>query len=266
MSETRIAIAGATGRMGRRLVGVGHGTAGRKVVAAITRSDDPLLKADAGAIALIGEIGVLVRDDLDPSIQADVLIDFSAPEGFRKCLPVCVQRRIAMVVGTTGLTDADQRAIDDASKQVPILQSTNMSLGVAVLNKVAALTAKMLGPEYDIEIVESHHKHKKDAPSGTALTLLDHILNATNKTRSDVDFGRNGPEALRRPGSIGMHVLRMGDVTGTHTVHFAIDGERLELTHVATNRDVFVHGALRAATWLAQQKPGRYTMSDVLGV
>lgn len=266
MSDTRIAIAGASGRMGRRLVALGHNTGGRQVVAAITRPDDPLLHADAGAIAVVGDIGVKLRSDVDPSSAIDVLIDFSAPEGFRACLPVCVQRKIAMVVGTTGLTDADQRAIDDASKQIPILQSTNMSLGVAVLNKVAALTAKMLGPEYDIEIVEAHHKHKKDAPSGTALTLLDHILKATGKTKADVDYGRNGAEALRRPGSIGMHALRMGDVTGTHTAHFAIDGERLELTHVATNRDVFVHGALRAAVWLAKQKAGRYTMSDVLGV
>lgn len=252
--------------MGRRLVAVGHGSGGRAVVAAITRADDPLLNADAGAIAMIGEIGVPVRASLDGVSSVDVLIDFSAPEGFRACLPACVSKKIAMVVGTTGLTDADQRAIDEAAKSIPILQSTNMSLGVAVLNKIAALTAKMLGPDYDIEIVEAHHKHKKDAPSGTALTLLDHVLKATGKTRDDVDFGRHGAEALRRPGSIGMHALRMGDVTGTHTAHFAIEGERIELSHIATNRDVFVQGALRAATWLAKQKPGRYTMSDVLGV
>ncbi|MFT3788611.1 MAG: 4-hydroxy-tetrahydrodipicolinate reductase [Tepidisphaeraceae bacterium] len=264
MPDTRLAIAGATGRMGRRLVALGHNLGGRTVVAATTRPDDPLLGQDAGVIAGIPSMGVKVGTSID--VPVDVVIDFSAPEGLRQWLPVCKARNIAMVVGTTGLTAADQQLIDDAAKVIPILQSTNMSLGVAVMNKVAALMAKMLGPDYDIEITETHHKHKKDAPSGTALTLLDHILQATGRTRDDVANGRHGAEALRVPGSVGMHSLRMGDVTGMHTAHFATDGERLELTHVATNRDVFVHGALRTASWLAKQKPGRYTMPDVLGV
>jgi 4-hydroxy-tetrahydrodipicolinate reductase len=141
-----------------------------------------------------------------------------------------------------------------------------MSLGVAVLNRIAAQVAKQLGDDYDIEIVEAHHRFKKDAPSGTADSLAAAILNATGKGRDALVYGRHGDEALRERGKVGMHSLRVGDEVGRHTAYFAALGERLELTHVATNRDTFVHGALRAAKWLADQKPGRYTIDDVLGM
>jgi 4-hydroxy-tetrahydrodipicolinate reductase len=264
MSKINVAIAGATGRMGRRLVAVGSSKPALAITAGTTHDADPLLGKDLGELAGVGALGAVATAELTGAI--DVVIDFSAPAAFRKWLPACVAKKIPMIVGTTGLTDDDQSAINNAAKQIAILQSTNMSLGVAVLNQVAAQVAKMLGDDYDIEIVESHHKHKKDAPSGTALTLLEHILQATGKTKSQVVNGRDGAEALREPGSIGMHALRMGDVVGIHTVHYATDGERLEFTHTATNRDVFVQGALRAAQWIVTQKPGRYTMRDVLGL
>jgi 4-hydroxy-tetrahydrodipicolinate reductase len=141
-----------------------------------------------------------------------------------------------------------------------------MSLGVNVLFKIAGQVARILGDDYDIEILEGHHRFKKDAPSGTALGLADAILTATGKTRDDLVYGRQGDEAVRERGEIGMHSLRIGDEVGRHTAYFAALGERLELTHVATNRDTFAHGALRAAAWLAAQKPGRYRMADLLGL
>jgi 4-hydroxy-tetrahydrodipicolinate reductase len=171
-----------------------------------------------------------------------------------------------MVIGTTGLQDQDHAAIDRAATDIAILQAPNMSLGVNVLFKIAGEVAKMLGDDYDKEIVEGHHRFKKDAPSGTAMGLAEAILAAMNKSRDTVKFGRSGDDCVRGRGEIGMHSLRIGDEVGRHTAYFAALGERLELTHVATNRDTFAHGALRAAKWLAGQKPGRYRIADMLGI
>ena len=171
-----------------------------------------------------------------------------------------------MAIGTTGLQEQDHAAIDRAAADIPILQAPNMSVGVNVLFKIAGQVASMLGDDYDVEIVEAHHRFKKDAPSGTAYGLADAILKATGKTRDSMAFGRHGDDATRKPGEIGIHSLRIGDDVGRHTAYFAALGERLELTHVATNRDTFVHGALKAAKWLAGQKPGRYVLADMLGL
>ena len=173
---------------------------------------------------------------------------------------------IAMVIGTTGLSDQDYATIDIHSRDIPVLQAPNMSLGVNLLFRIAAEVAKVLGDDYDVEIIEAHHRFKKDAPSGTAKGLADAILKATGKSRENLVFDRHGDEVPRKRGDIGIHALRIGDEVGRHTAHFAALGERLELTHVATNRDTFVHGALKAAKWLAGQKPGRYRMSDMLGL
>ena len=171
-----------------------------------------------------------------------------------------------MVIGTTGLHPTDQECIDQAAEDIAVLQAPNMSLGVNLLFKIAGEVARALGDDYDKEIVEGHHRFKKDAPSGTALGLAEAILKATGKTRDSLVYDRHGDEAVRARGDIGMHALRIGDEIGRHTAYFAALGERLELTHVATNRDTFAHGALRAAKWLAGQRPGRYTMMDVLGL
>jgi 4-hydroxy-tetrahydrodipicolinate reductase len=261
---TSIAITGAGGRMGQRLVALAHQDPALKVVGAIERPDHDVQSRDAGEIAGVGSIGVPVTFDLKPTPH--VLIDFTIPASTRHWLKTCRDRGIAMIIGTTGLAPQDHAAIDRAAEDIAILQAPNMSLAVNVLFKVAAEVARMLGEDYDIEIVEGHHRFKKDAPSGTALGLADAILKAVGKTRDALVFDRCGDEVTRKRGEIGMHALRIGDEIGRHTAYFAALGERLELTHVATNRDTFVHGALRAAKWLATQKPGRYTIANVLGL
>lgn len=228
------------------------------------RSDHPLLGKDAGEIAGVGNIACPLSADL--RVEARVMVDFTAPAATRRWIEVCRERKIALVIGTTGLQPADQQLIDQAGRDIAILQAPNMSLGVNLLFKLVGEVAKVLGDDYDIEIVEGHHRFKKDAPSGTALGIADAILKATGKTRESLLYDRHGDDVLRKRGQIGMHALRIGDEVGRHTAYFAALGERLELTHVATNRDTFVHGALRAAEWLAGQKPGRYHMADMLGL
>lgn len=249
--------------MGRRLIALAA-EANLNVIAALGRPSSKFLGQDAGRLAGIAELNVPVTADLKASPA--VLIDFTTPEAMRHWLQICRDKKISMVIGTTGLSTSDHAAIDQAASQIAVLQSPNMSVGVNLLFKLVAQTAQTLGDAYDIEIVEAHHRFKKDAPSGTAAGIADSILKATHKTKDALVFDRHGDDCLRQPGQIGMHSLRIGDETGRHTAYFAALGERLELTHVATNRDTFVHGALRAASWLANKKPGRYTMMDVLGL
>ncbi len=261
---TSVVITGAAGRMGQRLVSLAKQDGGFDIIGAIERAEHPQQSRDAGEIAGIGPIGTPITFDLKSTPQ--VLIDFTAPAAMRHWLNGCRQRGIAMVIGTTGLQNEDHAAIDQAAADIAILQAPNMSLGVNLLFKIAGEVAKKLGDDYDIEIVEGHHRFKKDAPSGTAMGLADSILKSTGKTRDALSYDRHGDDAVRQRGEIGMHALRIGDEIGRHTAYFAALGERLELTHVATNRDTFVHGALRAAKWLAGQKPGRYAIADVLGL
>jgi 4-hydroxy-tetrahydrodipicolinate reductase len=232
-----VAITGASGRMGTRLIALAHQDPHLRVIAALERDDHPTLGQSVNGVEISSALAA----------TPNVLVDFTSPESMRHWLALAQQRNFAMLIGTTGLAADDHQAIDVAAKQVPILQAPNMSVGVNVLFKIAAEVARTLGAEYDIEIVEAHHRFKKDAPSGTACGLADAIKSAT-------------------PRDIPTHSLRIGDEIGRHTAYFAALGERVELTHVATNRDTFALGALRAAKWLAQQKPGRYTMNDVLGL
>lgn len=267
MSTISLAIAGAAGRMGRRLIALSAQQPETfRLVAAL---DQPaiFLGQDAGALAGHSPLGITISSNLDSIAQPpDVLIDFSAPAGTRSLLTQCVSRKVPMLIGTTGLTAADQAAIDQAAKSIPVLQAANTSLGVNILLAVAAQVARQLGADYDIEIVEAHHNLKKDAPSGTALALADAICKATGRdSHHDLVHGREG-DSPRQKGTIGMHALRMADVVGEHTIYYAAAGERIEIKHVATNRDTFAKGALRAAVFLAKAKPGRYTMADVLGV
>ncbi|MGF1633454.1 MAG: 4-hydroxy-tetrahydrodipicolinate reductase [Phycisphaerae bacterium] len=236
----KLAIVGANGRMGQRLIALAGEDPGLAVAAALDVGDTHL-----------------------PS-GMDVLIDFSTPAGFRHWLPACGEAGVAVVSGTTGLTPADAALLDATAKRVPLLHATNMSPGVAVLNRLAAEAARMLGDEYDIEVLEAHHNRKVDAPSGTARTLLERLLKATGRDEAALAHGRHGDDARRAPRSIGVHALRMGDEVGTHTAYFAGTGERIELTHKATSRDTFAAGALRAARWLAGKPAGRYTIEDVV--
>lgn len=261
---TTIAITGAGGRMGQRLIALA-GQHQLRVAAALERAGHAAIGKDAGTLCGIEPLGVAVSSELG-QVKPKVLIDFSSPAGTRAMLARCCAGGIGMVIGTTGLSEADFAEIDQAAKKIPILWAPNMSLGVNVLFKIAAEVARMLGADYDIEIVEAHHRFKKDAPSGTALGLADAILASTGKTRDALTYGRHGDDVPRQPGEVGMHSLRIGDEVGLHTAYFAALGERLELTHKATSRDTFAHGALRAAGWLAGKAAGRYAIADMLGI
>ncbi len=261
-----IAIHGAAGRMGRRLVALTAEDPQLKLVAAVDQPGGSLLGQDAGTIAGTGPLGVALTDHL-PASGVDVLIDFTNPAGARQALELATRAGIALVIGTTGLKQPDHAAIDAAGRSIPVLQAPNMSLGVNLLFALAAQAAKRLGDDFDIEIIEAHHRLKKDAPSGTALGIAQAICDATGKSmQNDLVHGRQGEDVPRQPGQIGMHALRLGDVVGDHTVSFAAPGERLELIHRATNRDVFVRGALHAAKWLKGKPAGRYSMANVLGL
>lgn len=265
MSETvnkpvGLAIAGAAGRMGRRLCALAASTEGVKLVEAFDVEGHPAL----GTLAAEGSDLVI---HAGPKGKADAMIDFTTPEATRRLIELCSRESIAMVIGTTGLTDADQDLIDEAARAIPILQATNFSRVVNVLNVLVAQAAKMLGDSYDIEIVEAHHKHKKDAPSGTALTLAEKVCEATGRDfKTDVVTSRSGDDCVRRKGEITVQALRLGDVVGEHTVMYAAPGERMELRHIGTSRDSYASGAVYAAHWIARKKPGRYTMADVLGL
>jgi 4-hydroxy-tetrahydrodipicolinate reductase len=273
MSTISLAIAGAAGRMGRRLIALASEEPHFFTIAAATDApNSPFLGKDAGVLAGAAPLGIAVTATLAGS--PDVLIDFSAAPATRLLIDQCVQRKIAMIIGTTGLTAADQETINQAAHAIPILQATNTSLGVNVLLAITAQVARQLGDDYDIEIVEAHHNQKKDAPSGTALSLAESICKSTGRSMdSDLVYGRGGKvggardqDETRKKGTIGMHAVRMGDVVGEHAIYYATPGERIEIRHVATSRDTFARGALRAAAFLARQKPGRYTMNDVLGL
>ena len=260
----KVAINGAAGRMGRRLVALVTEEDDMQVVAALEGSGHELVGRDAGEIAGIGPIGVPVSAEWKE--RADVLIDFSVPAGTMARLPQAVEKGTAMLIGTTGLTDDQRAEIAKAAERIPVLQAPNMSVGVNLLFKLAGEVAAALGDEYDIEIVETHHRFKKDAPSGTALRLAESIAEATGRDLSkEAVYGRHGATGERTRREIGIHALRAGDIVGDHTVIFSTLGERIELTHRAHTRDTFARGALRAARFLAGKPPRMYSIQDVLG-
>jgi len=262
----KVAILGAAGRMGRRLITLAHESEDFTIVAAVEAPGNAQLTKDAGVLAGIGEIGVPLTDTLDTIADTpEVLIDFTVPAGTLHWLDVCHRRRIAMVIGTTGLTPKQHEQLQQAAGKIPILWSANMSLGVNLLFRLAAEVAGRLPRHYDVEIVEAHHRFKRDAPSGTAMELARQVARARQWPWPDcLEHGRAGAEATRRPETIGMHALRGGDIIGEHTVLFTTLGETVELRHRAHSRDTFARGALQAARFLAGRKPGFYTMSDVL--
>lgn len=261
---TRLAITGAAGRMGQRLIALAQDNDQLTVVAATERAGHDDLGKDAGELAGLGKINVVLAETVD--VDCDVLIDFTVPASTRQWVDVCRQRKIAMLIGTTGLEPADHALFDEASNDIALLQAPNTSLGVNLLLTMVGEVANRLGDDYDIEVVEAHHRFKKDAPSGTAAALADAIVQATGRTQDDLVYGRHGVDAERTPRQIGMHSLRNGDEVGRHTVSYATLGERIEITHAATTRDTFARGALRAAAWLAGKPAKRYTMRDVLGI
>jgi 4-hydroxy-tetrahydrodipicolinate reductase len=258
----RIAVVGATGKMGRtvlRLVADDE----HSLVAAIGTD---LIGADVGT--LLGEhpSGLCITDDLLSLVEAkpDVVIDFSSANAFISVAEATARAGAALVSGTTGLSDQALDALALTSKLIPVLWEPNMSVGVHVLKELMRLAVLQLGDSADIEIVETHHRFKADSPSGTAIALLDVIKSTSESTT--VTHGRSGRPGARIRSEVGMHAIRGGDVIGDHTVHFLCDGERLELTHRASSRELFASGALRAAAWIAGKPKGRYTLKDVLAV
>lgn len=264
---TRIVIAGAAGRMGHALLRCAAGFRSLRVVGALDKPGDPSIGRDTGTIAGLDRSDVIVTDNLAAAPGADVLVDFSSHAATAEHAVDAARLGLAMVIGTTGLNENESAAIRNASKLVPVVWAPNMSLGVNVLFALVSKAAATLGLEYDVEITEVHHRHKKDAPSGTALKLAEEVAAARKQRIADAAiYGRRGQTGERPAGQIAVHAIRMGDVVGDHTVSLAADGERLELAHRATSRDAFAIGALRAALWIKGKKPGLYSMKDVLGL
>ncbi len=263
--STRVSIAGCCGRMGRALVRLVLGDDALQLTGAFTIPDDPLLGNDAGLVAGVGESGIAVST-LDHVGDCDVVIDFTLPESSQTIAAWCATRGAAHVCGTTGLTDDDFSALDRAATAVPVLWAPNMSVGVNLLLLLVEQTARRLGPDWDVEITESHHRHKIDAPSGTAKALLSAVCSGREVAPLDVAiYGREGNTGSRKRGSIGVHALRLGEIVGEHDVHFGSAEETLILSHKARNRDTFAAGALRVAKWIHGKPAGRYAMHDVLG-
>ncbi len=258
----RLAIVGASGRMGRAIVALAAAD-DVEIVCAVGTTD---VGRDVGELAGIGPIGVCVVDSLAAVERsaADVVVDFSAPSATLALAPVAAAAGSAVVSGTTGLGDEALAALGRASKRVAVLWEPNMSLGVHMLGRLLAQAVAGLS-EWDVEIVETHHRAKVDAPSGTALRLAE-IVRAARPTTARMVHGRQGRPGPRAADEIGMHALRGGDVVGDHVVHLMGGAERVELAHRATSRNVFAHGALRAAHWIARRSPGLYTLDDVLQV
>lgn len=268
MSDMRLVVTGAAGRMGRMLVAAIASTDGMTLAAALAPEASPALGRDAGELAGVGPLGVAVTEDpLTAFIAADGVVDFSTPQATVAFAALAAQARIAHVIGTTGLSPADLDAIGAAAWHAPVVRSGNMSLGVNLLAALVSRAARSLGPEFDIEIVEMHHRMKVDAPSGTALMLGEAAAAGREVDLADHAVrGRDGLTGRRQAGSIGFAALRGGTVVGDHRVIFAGTGERLDLAHVAEDRGVFARGALQAARWAWGRKPGLYAMSDVLGI
>ena len=264
----RIVVAGAGGRMGRTLIKAILEAPGLTLAGALEREGAPTLGQDAGVLAGLPALGVaLTHDPLPLLLQADGIVDFSTPAATVELAALAAQARIVHIIGTTGLSEDDLKRLAAAARHAIIVRSGNMSLGVNLLAGLVRLAAKALGPEFDIEIVEMHHRLKVDAPSGTAL-LLGEAASAGREIdlNTHSQRGRDGITGVRAVGDIGFASLRGGGVIGDHTVVFAGDGERITLSHQAEDRALFARGALKAALWAQSQPPGLYSMADVLGL
>jgi 4-hydroxy-tetrahydrodipicolinate reductase len=262
--KTNIAINGAAGRMGQRLIALAKEDRELQVVAAIDSKSSPLQGRDAGEVSGIGKLDVAITSELPLSIRPDCLIDFSAPEGTMAILPVCVGRQIPIVVATTGHSAVQKTEIDAAAHQTAVLHAPNMSLVVNLLFKLVRLTAETLkGKGFDAEIIERHHRYKKDSPSGTAVHFAKIIQEVQG---GHLVHGREGLVGERKSDEIGLHAVRGGDNVGEHTIVFTTLGETLELVHKGHSRDSYARGALLAAKFMANRPAGTYSMNDVLGV
>lgn len=268
MSERviEIIIVGARGRMGTALIREIMESDDLALAGAVDHSDSPGLGRDAGLLARMPEAGVELSDTLSPR-AGQVVVDFSLPQATDHNIAQCRAAKVPFVCGTTGLSEATEAALHDAANEIPVVFAANFSVGVTLLTRLAGVAARALGPGWDAEIVETHHRHKRDSPSGTALRLGHAVAAATDRSLEDsFVHDRTGRTTARLPEEIGIVAMRGGDVVGEHTVNLFGEGERIELTHRARDRAIFARGALRAARWVTDQQPGLYDMADVLGL
>lgn len=264
----RALVAGAGGRMGGRIAAALDGQENIVFAGAFEKKGHPCLGMDAGVVAGIGSKGIPVEERLESIVSAgDVIIDFTDPEATLRHVEIAVAHGKAMVIGTTGIDAVQKGELEEAARKVPIVFAPNTSVGVNLLFKVLSDVAPILGEAYDVEIVESHHRFKKDAPSGTAKKMAEVVAAALGRNLDEsVVYGRSGMVGERKKGEIGVFSIRGGDIVGEHTVTFAGLGDRVEFTHRAHSRDTFARGAVRAANWVVGRVPGLYDMMDVLGL
>jgi 4-hydroxy-tetrahydrodipicolinate reductase len=268
LAMIRAIVAGAAGRMGGRIIHTIEATQGITLAAAFERGDHPSVGSDVGEVVGLGAKGLKIAPDLLSVLDAgDVVIDFTHHEASVGHLRQAASARKPVVIGTTGFTGDELEIIGKLAKETPCVQAPNMSMGVNLMFKVVQDMAKALGDGFDVEIIEAHHHHKKDAPSGTAVKLAENLAAALGRNLEEVGvYKRHGMIGERRPEEIGIQTIRGGDIVGEHTVLFAGVGERLELTHRAHSRDNFARGAVKAARWIVNQPPGLYDMQNVLGL
>ncbi len=264
----RVGITGAAGRMGRTLVQAVHADDQLQLGAAFERPGSTLLGADAGELAGVGALGIALGGDIAAAIDSfDVLVDFSMPAATLANVAACREAGRAMVIGTTGFTGAEEASIGEAALAIPLCKASNFSTGVNLCFTLLETAAAVLGEDSDIEIYEAHHRHKVDAPSGTALSMGKVVAETLGRDLDQVAvYGREGQTGARDRNTIGFATVRAGDIVGDHTVTFAADGERVEISHKASSRMAFARGALRAAVWLNNREAGLYDMQDVLGL
>lgn len=264
----RVAITGASGRMGRQLIEAVIDYPGLNLAAAIVRPGNALLGTDAGNLIGRRGIGVTLTDDLvAASTGFDVLIDFTLPEPCLQAMEVCVKAGKSIVIGTTGFSEEEKTKILQAAETIPVCFAPNMSVGVNLCLKLLDIAARIIGEDSDIEIIEAHHRHKLDAPSGTALRMGEVVASALGRKLDEVAvYGREGNTGVRDSKTIGFATVRAGDIVGDHTVMFASHGECVEITHKASSRMTFAKGAARAADWLQSKEKGLYDMQQVLGL
>ncbi len=263
---TNVAITGCTGRMGLALLQASREGNHINLTAALAPADSPEVGHDVGELLHTEPLGVSITDDINTAIaSSDVLIDFTRPEATLSYLQACVKAGRAMVIGTTGFSEDELQQIAEAAKQIPIVHAPNMSVGVNLCFNLLQQAAKILGDDYDVEVIEAHHRHKVDAPSGTALRMGEVVAEALDRNFNTCSVhGRHGQTGERGRKTIGFSAIRAGEIVGDHTVLFAGQGERIEITHRASDRIIYAKGALRAASWLQNQPPGLYSMQDVL--
>ena len=264
----KVGVIGAGGRMGRMLIEAVQDNSQTTLNAAIERQGSSLVGADAGEVAAIGRLEVQIVDDLKVVINdIDVLIDFSLPDATEQNMQICAENNVAMVIGTTGFNEQQEQVLAKASEKIAIVYAGNYSTGVNLSLKLLSMAAKAFGEDADVEVIEAHHKHKIDAPSGTAYMMAEAVAEARGQNLKDVAvYGREGQTGERKAGTIGIHAIRGGEIIGDHTVMFIADGEVVEITHRARARMTFAAGAVRAATWVIKQEVGQYNMQDVLGL